>query len=143
MIRLSTFALALTLLACSDGGEDSSVDGLFADGGPTAQPTGAGATPAPPQPAVTATTLPGAAPGPYEPNTQTDPRAASCGATKAAPFLGREATDAVRQDLTSTVAPVRAIRFQPPGSEESDDVRPNRLNVMLDAGNVIRDLRCG
>lgn len=89
-----------------------------------------------------ATPPPGAAPGPFEPGTQTDPQAAACGAPDAAPAVGQsyaQAEVAIRDALPSG-ASVRVVR---PGQATTEDYNPRRLNVMLDAGGVVRDLRCG
>lgn len=91
----------------------------------------------------TATPLPGAAPGPMEPGTQTDPASANCGAVQTASYLGREATQDVRAELASAATSADTIRFRMPDTVVTQDRRTNRLNVMMDASGIIRDLRCG
>lgn len=100
--------------------------------GPTAQGSPAVSTP-----------LPGAAPGPMEPRTPTDPSSSSCGATAAAEFLGQSDNAQVRQAIAEKAQPRAGIRFIRPGEMYTQDFNNNRLNVMLDAGGVIRDFRCG
>ena len=70
-------------------------------------------------------------------------RPSDCNAPKAAPFIGRQADPATRADLSAAVAPVSAIRWVGPGDATTEDYSPQRLNVMLDVGGVIRSVHCG
>lgn len=90
------------------------------------------ATPATPVPAA-----------PFEPGTVTDPESASCGATKAAEFLGQPDSVEVRGNIEAMAQAPGGVRFVLPGEQTTDDLRPDRLNVMIDVTNVVRDLRCG
>ena len=66
-----------------------------------------------------------------------------CNAPKAERFVGRRADAPVRSELTNAVAPISAIRWVGPGDATTEDYSPQRLNVMLDAGGVIRSVHCG
>jgi len=66
-----------------------------------------------------------------------------CKAPKAEPFVGRRADASVRTDRTNAVAPITAIRWVGPGDATTEDYGPQRLNVMLDVGGVIRSVHCG
>ena len=104
--------------------------------GPAAQPTAA--------PRI-AKPLPGAAPGPFIPGTQTDPAAATCGANRMGPFLGRAADEPTRLEIVKTLGRTDNLRFVAFGSGgyiNPDSTNP-RLNLMLDAQGIIRDARCG
>ncbi len=102
--------------------------------------------PAPPGPETApriAQPLPGAAPGVMEPGTMTDPAAAGCGATKGADFIGQPFGDALFESIAHIVPPGGEIRVVRPGDGDDGDARADRLNVMLDNGGIVRDLRCG
>lgn len=146
-IRVLPFlAAALAVAACSqEPAADESADDFAARvGGTATSSSGPGsAEEGPMTPPVVATPLPGAAPGPMERGTQTDPASQSCGAPKAAEFLGQVAVPDVRVALQKAIAPVKDIRFRAPGAVVTQDFRNTRLNVMLDATGTIRDLRCG
>lgn len=66
-----------------------------------------------------------------------------CNADRAAQFVGRTADSKVRAELTEAVAPVTAIRWVGPGDATTEDYSPQRLNVMLDAGDLIVSAHCG
>lgn len=66
-----------------------------------------------------------------------------CNAAKAETFVGRRAEASVRRELTNAVAPISTIRWVGPGDATTEDYGPQRLNVMLDAGGVIRSVHCG
>ncbi|MGB7406904.1 MAG: I78 family peptidase inhibitor [Pontixanthobacter sp.] len=85
----------------------------------------------------------GAAPGAMEPGTMTDPATSTCGATRGASFLGEPFTDELFESIAHIVPEGGAIRVQRPGESYTQDYVANRLNVMLDDGGIIRDLRCG
>jgi hypothetical protein len=89
--------------------------------------------------------LPGAAPGPFIPGTQTDPAAATCGANRMGPFLGELADEPTRLEIVKTLGrsdKVRFVAFGSGGYINPDPTNP-RLNLMLDAQGIIRDARCG
>lgn len=108
---------------------------------PIAQP--GQATPGQQTAAKVAPPLPGAAPGPMESGTQTDPAASACGATKVAEYLGQGDTSEIRQAIGEKARPRGGVRFIRPGEAQTQDFNNNRLNVMYDATGVIRDFRCG
>ena len=71
------------------------------------------------------------------------PEPTECNADRAAQFAGRTADAEVRAELVEAVAPVTAIRWVGPGDATTEDYSPERLNVMLDAGEVIVSAHCG
>lgn len=73
----------------------------------------------------------------------TDPAASSCGATSVAEFLGQGDSPTIRQAIAGKAQPRAGVRFILPGETQTRDFNNNRLNVMFDAGGVIRDFRCG
>ncbi|MEM6476584.1 MAG: hypothetical protein AAF687_10500 [Pseudomonadota bacterium] len=87
---------------------------------------------------------PGAAPGPFTAGTQTDPNSA-CGANLVGEFIGKQADDATRVAVQNAATGASEVRFIGAGS--SDFINPDptspRLNLMLDANQIIRDARCG
>lgn len=151
MIRFSclfvaaTAALALT--ACSKEPE-AAYPAAEADA--FAQRINSGTTTPAPTAAATAAPriaqpLPGAAAGPFLPGTATDPASATCGANRMGPFIGKLADEATRLDIVKTLGRsdnVRFVAFGSPGFINPDATNP-RLNLMLDAQNIIRDARCG
>lgn len=66
----------------------------------------------------------------------------ACGATTAGGAIGRKDTAELRAEVTRKVGH-RRIRWLPPGSIVTQDLRADRLNVDLDAGGVVTRLRCG
>ncbi len=92
-----------------------------------------------------AKSLPGAAPGPFMPGTQTDPASATCGANKMGPFIGKLADEATRKEIVTVLGRSKDVRFVAYGSGGFINPDPSnpRLNLMLDAQNIIRDARCG
>ena len=145
-------AALLALTAC--GGEPDPATGTEADDF-AARINGSGAasgnspptTGDAPRPMVTPTVvepLPNAAPGPYAPGTATDPAAATCDANKMGAFMGRVADARSRMEIEETASPGREIRFLRPGGVFlKPDASSPRLNIMLDAQDIIRDARCG
>lgn len=77
------------------------------------------------------------------PNTPDDPKTVSCGATRAKAFVGEADSPTVREKLMTAAQAPGGVRFVLPGQPTTEDLRPDRLNVMIDVTNVIRDLRCG
>ncbi|MEE4338583.1 hypothetical protein [Erythrobacter sp.] len=134
--------LALALAACGSpepAGETGNAADAFA-----ARIKDASPSPAPTQAPRIAQPLPGAAPGPYVPGTATDPEAKLCNAPAMAPYLGRAADDATRAEIMEVIGGANEVRFIQAGSSyiAPDPTNP-RLNLMLDAQNIIRDARCG
>lgn len=66
----------------------------------------------------------------------------ACGADKAARFVGRKATPAVRAEVAAAVGE-RPIRWIGPGDVVTMDFSETRLNMMLDDGGTITAARCG
>ena len=82
--------------------------------------------------------------GVFEPGTATDPAAAICDATNMGPYLGQEASDAVRSEIMLVASAASEVRFITPSATYlKPDPTSSRLNIMLDAANIIRDARCG
>lgn len=135
---------ALAMLAACGGAEEQSesAEDYAARINGTA-PIAAATGPAPQGSPNVATPLPGAAPGPLEPRTPTDPASSACGATKAAEFLGQADSAQIRQRIAELASPRGGVRFVRPGEPTTQDFNNNRLNVMYDAGGIIRDFRCG
>ena len=65
-----------------------------------------------------------------------------CNAAAAADAIGRKDTPALRADITRKVGHGR-IRWLPPGSIVTQDLRSDRLNVDIDEGGVVTRVRCG
>ncbi len=144
---LFTAATTLTLAACSSEPEPvdpaAQADAFAKRIGSSAPASGSGtAEPVPPR---IAETLPGAAPGPFNPGTLTDPASAKCGANQMGPFLGKLADEPTRLEIVKTVGRSDNVRFVVHGSGGfiNPDPTSPRLNLMLDAQNIIRDARCG
>lgn len=66
----------------------------------------------------------------------------ACNSAAAAQSIGRKDTPALRAEVTQTVGHSR-IRWLPPGSMATRDLRPDRLNVDIDEGGVVTRVRCG
>jgi len=66
----------------------------------------------------------------------------ACNAAAAADAIGRKYTPALRADVTRKVGHSR-IRWLPPGSIVTQDLRSDRLNVDIDEGGVVTRVRCG
>jgi hypothetical protein len=148
MTKLSPALFALTLvLGLSACGSDPAPANNDADSFAARINQNAGATPVP-QGTVAPTVAepqPGAAPGPFVPGTQTDPAAKTCGANLMGPFIGKPADQPTRAEIAKVLGRSDNLRFVSPGSAgyiNPDPTNP-RLNLMLDAGGVIRDARCG
>jgi len=151
MIRIATLlvtaAATLALAACSKEAEavDPAAEAdAFAQRINANTPTPAPAAEATVAPRI-AKPLPGAAPGPFLPGTATDPASATCGANRMGPFIGKLADEATRLDIVKTLGRsdnIRFVAFGSPGFINPDPTNP-RLNLMLDAQNIIRDARCG
>ena len=70
-----------------------------------------------------------------------NPPGDTCGASKVAAFVAQEATPAVRARLASEVGHDR-IRWVGPDTVVTMDFRPDRLNVTLDANDIITGGKC-
>ena len=70
------------------------------------------------------------------------PVADGCNAAAAGDAIGRKDTPALRAEVTRKVGHGR-IRWLPPGSIVTQDLRSDRLNVDIDAGGVVVRTRCG
>ena len=105
---------------------------------PTALPT---AEPIPVAPATPASAA--AAPSGYEPGTSSDPNSA-CNANLFGQFIGKQPNAEVRAQIMDAATDMPEVRFITPGSDyiKPDPTHP-RLNVMIAADGVIRDIRCG
>jgi polyisoprenoid-binding protein YceI len=73
---------------------------------------------------------------------KTAAKASACGLDQALRFVGRAATPAVRSAVSAAVG-AHAIRWIAPGDVVTQDLRADRLNVMLSGRNVITGARCG
>ena len=148
MTKLSPALLALPLaLALASCGSEPEPAANSADSFAARINQNAGATPTP-QGTVAPTVAepkPGAAPGVFVAGTQTDPAAATCGANRMGPFIGKPADDATRTAIVETLGRSDNLRFVAhgsPGYINPDPTNP-RLNLMLDESGIIRDARCG
>lgn len=139
---LALAALAL-LASCGEPARQNETADEYAARINAAAPAAADAGTSRQTAAKISTPLPGAAPGPMERGTTTDPAASSCGATGVADFLGQADSPDVRQAIAAKAKPRAGVRIVRPGEAQTQDFNNNRLNVMLDASGVIRDLRCG
>lgn len=141
---MKTYAIvtvaALALSACGTPASEESADDFASRiGSGTKQPAAQG-TVAP----TVATPLPGAAPGPMTPGTQTDPNTA-CSAHLVGNFIGKLADAATQTEVANAAEGAIEVRFVPFGGNEFINPDPTnpRLNMMLDSQNIIRDARCG
>ena len=133
----------LGLAACSQP-QEANTDAVAEDF--AARINGADAAP-PVEATATPTVVPpreNAAEGAFSQGTATDPQSVTCGANKMGPFLGKLADEATRLEVMNAAAGAAEVRFIAAGSEyiRPDSTNP-RLNLMLDAQNIIRDARCG
>ncbi|WP_156839435.1 hypothetical protein [Novosphingobium aquimarinum] len=96
----------------------------------------------PPAMQVDATPVPEA---PMEPGTVTDPASSSCGARLAKDFVGQTDSPDIRAKITEAVGDKApgGIEFVQPGGSANAKARPDRLRVMIDYTQTVRDLRCG
>lgn len=144
---LRTLPLAAAALALAACGSEPAQPGNDADSFAARIKQNEGATPVP-QATVApkiATPMPGAAPGPFAPGTQTDPAAKTCGANLMGPFIGKLADQPTRAEIVKVLGRTDNLRFVTYGSNgfvNPDPTNP-RLSLMLDAQNIIRDARCG
>jgi hypothetical protein len=148
MPKLSPAILALPLaLALAACGGESAPAAEDAESFAARINQSAGATPTP-QGTVAPTIAqprPGAAPGVFVPGTATDPASKTCGANLMGPFIGRPADQPTRAAIAKVLGRTDNLRFVAFGSGgyiNPDPTNP-RLSLMLDAGNIIRDARCG
>src|SRR5687768_12709715 len=128
-LRAITLAGLLALAACTDAPEDPVSAAARSPDTPVS-------TTSEPQRSANADEPPLSSPlGPATPS--------DCNAPRAEPFVGRRADAATRTDLAAAVAPIAAVRWVGPGDATTEDYSPQRLNVMLDVGGVIRSVHCG
>lgn len=129
---------SLVVAACADPAPDGAASG--GDAAPSAK----AASDAPSEP------LPPAAPGsegasplatPAAGEVDSNPPGDACGASKVAAFVSQEATPAVRARLAKEVGHDR-IRWVGPDTVVTMDFRPDRLNVTLDANDIITGGKC-
>jgi hypothetical protein len=146
---LLTAFTALALTACSSEPEPADPAAEAEAFAQRINPNAAAPAPAPVAAATAAPRiaqpLPGAAPGPFIPGTQTDPASARCGANQMGPFIGKLADEATRLDIVKTLGRSDNLRFVAFGSGgfiNPDPTNP-QLNLMMDAQGIIRDARCG
>jgi hypothetical protein len=126
-LRLVILASSLALAACGSGNSDTAETVAASPDTPVMSEE------EPPPPADgAAMAMPV---GPSEP--------ADCNADRAARFVGRTANPGVRAEIAEAVAPITAIRWVGPGDATTEDYSPQRLNIMLDAGDVIVSAHCG
>ena len=146
-IAFATAALALS--ACSSEPEQpqNDAESFAARIGGSDATRGPDAAPAPAATAIptVATTLPGAAPGPFAKGTLTDPAAKTCGAPLMGGFIGKLADQTTRAEIAQMLGRTDNLRFVAFGSglNINPDATNPRLSIMLDAQNIIRDARCG
>jgi len=130
-LRALAFVSVLALTACnSSPSEDADDDFANRIAG------------SPPEMQVDSTPIPEA---PMEAGTVSDPTSSSCGAQLAKDFIGQVDSPDIRSKITQAVgdkAPGGVVFVLPGGSVETN-ARPDRLNVMIDYTQTIRDLRCG
>ena len=146
LVKIAVSATLMTLAACGSQAEQSTPTNAADDF--AARINGAKETPAPEPTGTVAPTvaepLEGAAQGPYVAGTAPDPASATCGANEMGQFIGLEADDNVQLAIVNVIDGANEVRFIAAGS---DYIRPDptnpRLNIMLDAANIIRDARCG
>lgn len=65
------------------------------------------------------------------------PDASGCGADPLASYIGQPVAGVAAID---TGGPVRVLR---PDTAKNDDLRPDRLNILVDRQGRVADLRCG
>ncbi len=145
-LRSTLIAIPLLTLAACGGTPEATPEAAADDFAARINSGGDGAD-APqtePTPSQVAAPLPNAAEGAFVPGTATDPQSSTCGANQMGQFLGRLADDATRNAIMQVAPATSNVRFILPGSDYvNPDPTSPRLNLMLDAANVIRDARCG
>lgn len=130
MHRMTVAALGLVMLtaACGDTTETEDVPPTDVIAARADQPE---AVPYP----DSARQVPEVAPDPAE--------RSDCNADIAQVFVGDSADAETRGRLLSEVAPITTVRWVGPGEATTDDLNPDRLNVMLDVNGDITGTRCG
>jgi len=68
---------------------------------------------------------------------------AKCDAQKIKPFYGKPDSPEIRYAILAAIAPKSNVRYLKPGSNLAPDPESDRLNVMIDVTEIIRDARCG
>ena len=87
--------------------------------------------------------IPDFGPVQVEPQIQGPIEASDCNLARAEDFIGEEADSDTRYRLLDQVAPLTNVRWLGPDEETGEELRPDRLNVMLDADDVITAVSCG
>ncbi|MXP13976.1 hypothetical protein GRI44_04345 [Altererythrobacter confluentis] len=139
-------AIFIALAACGNADQQTETADDFAarvNGAPVAANTSATGQPGQQYAPQLAAPVSGAAAGPPEARRQTDPASASCGANRGAKFLGQPASDQINAEISQILPAGATMRVVSYGEAVDSDFRNARLNIMLDAGGIIRDLRCG
>lgn len=129
MPRLALLAplAAMALAACSQADDTAPEETVMSEPGMPGSATGGdGAVP------------PMATPTPTGDEAQAD----QCGASKLTRFVGQEATPAVRAEVQAEVGHA-SIRWVGPDTMVTEDYSPQRLNVAMDAAEVITGASCG
>lgn len=124
MFRIAIALFALSLAACNGTPPSTS-----------AAPEPTDATPAAPEPATDTASTPALTPDPVD-----DKK--TCDADKVQSLIGKTASQEV-VDQATTDSGSSTARVIQPGQPVTMDFREDRLNVEVDAGNVIQALRCG
>lgn len=144
IVTLTTLALAL---AACEAPAETAADGAGEASGNDVAGAASPQTPsdaAPDTPVSNTATPEGAATATAAASRQavdSNPPGDECGASKVAQFVSQEATPAVRARLASEVGHDR-IRWVGPDTFVTMDFRPDRLNVALDANDVITGGKC-
>ena len=132
-------ASSLALVACADSTPE---DAAATDpaGAPTASD---GTMSAAPEATASAPVTTGATPAAQTASNDVDsnPPGDACGASKVAQFVSQKATPAVRAEVAKEVGHDR-IRWVGPDTVVTMDYRADRLNVTLDANDIITGGKC-
>ena len=132
-------ASSLALVACAD----STPEDAAATDPAGAATTSAGTMAAAPKATASAPSTTGATPAAQTASNDVDsnPPGDACGASKVAQFVSQKATPAVRAEVAKEVGHNR-IRWVGPDTVVTMDFRPDRLNVTLDANDIITGGKC-
>lgn len=130
---------SLALAACADSTPDDAA-ATYPAGDATASDSTMTAAP---EPSASAPATTGAPPSAKTASADVDsnPPGDACGASKVAPFVSQRATTAVRAEVAKEVGHDR-IRWVGPDTVVTMDYRADRLNVTLDANDIITGGNC-
>ena len=140
MVLVAGFAAAsLALVSCeqADAPEMAGGDSAMS----TSAGTGGGASPDTPVSSTPASGDASAADGDAA-DVNSNPPGDECGASKVATFVSQKATPAVRARVAAEVGH-STIRWIGPDTAVTEDYSIQRLNVTLDANDVITGANCG